>query len=331
MNSNKVIVSGKNATASVFISLSQSQKEEAERLEYEIKNSHTSTEEEAENWAGILRNCDCCKKECVCGKEDDVSDDESDDDYSDYDSDEEEPEEKSSYIVGEKQKPRVERKSWYRVKKEEEEAEPEGDFTKNQLREQLQHMRNSRDYYKDREAILNNALDKKDEEIKKLDEENTKLLSENEDAKQGAEAYAECIKELEDENKSLKKQLKEVNEEADMAVHNHSVDAKALFKEIALNNKLREEIEELKEELKERDKVIGKIQSNMFTLRTTIEARDESIKTICDERSTLYDIIQMLKKELREEKIFRRDNEDNFFRLLDKYNRCEKALKKVTI
>ena len=48
MNSNKVIVSGKNATTSVFINCSQSQKEEAERLEYEIRNSYTSTEEEEE-------------------------------------------------------------------------------------------------------------------------------------------------------------------------------------------------------------------------------------------------------------------------------------------
>jgi chromosome segregation ATPase len=48
MNSVKVSVSGKNATCSVFIPCSQSQKEEAERLEYEIKNSLTSSEEESD-------------------------------------------------------------------------------------------------------------------------------------------------------------------------------------------------------------------------------------------------------------------------------------------
>jgi hypothetical protein len=56
MNSNKVIVSGKNATTSVFITLSQHQKEEAERLEYEISNSYTSTEEEDKNELEVVKN-----------------------------------------------------------------------------------------------------------------------------------------------------------------------------------------------------------------------------------------------------------------------------------
>jgi chromosome segregation ATPase len=327
MNSNKVIVSGKNATTSVFINCSQSQKEEAERLEYEIKNSHTSTEEEAEN-----------------EEEDNVSDDESDDDYSDYDSDEGEPEEKSSYIVGQKQKPRVERKSWYRVKKEEEEEEedePEDDYLMNELRKTRIQLGNASE--KCRDLYFKN--NEKEEEIKTW-----QLSVTNHEKKYEWLQNLYC--EEKEKRIDLEKQLKEVSEEADMAVHNHSVDAKALFKEIALNNKLREEIEELKEELKERDKVIGKIQSNMFTLRTTIEARDRSIKTICDERSSLYDVIQSLKKEnselddtitelvqnknnllkeLREEKIFRRDNEDNFFRLLDEHRRLEKVMKNVAL
>jgi hypothetical protein len=50
MNSTNFNVSGKNATTSIFITISENQKEEAERLEYEIKNSHTSTEEEAEKY-----------------------------------------------------------------------------------------------------------------------------------------------------------------------------------------------------------------------------------------------------------------------------------------
>ena len=35
--------------------------------------------------------------------------------------------------------------------------------------------------------------------------------------------------------------------------------------------------------------------------------------------------------QLKEERSFRRDNEDNFFRLLNKYNKCDEALKKVTL
>ena len=46
MNSTNFNVSGNNATTSIFITISESQKEQAERVEYEIKNSHTSTEEE---------------------------------------------------------------------------------------------------------------------------------------------------------------------------------------------------------------------------------------------------------------------------------------------
>jgi len=301
MNSNKVIVSGKNATTSVFINCSQSQKEEAERLEYEIKNSHTSSEEEAEN---------------------------NSDDETMYDSDEEEEELKNNYENG--------------------------------LKEQIR--------------VLNNALDKKDEEIKKLDEENTKLLSENEDAKQREKGDQELIDELDYIKKVLKMLLVSNRRDYD---EDFDYTSKILLQRVerCIRDKceLQEEIEELKEELKERDKVIGKIQSNMFTLRTTIEARDESIKTICDERSTLYDMIQSLKKELkevseeadmavhnhsvdakalfkeialnnklrdelkevkkelREEKIFSKDNEDNFFRLLDEHRRLEKVMKNVTI
>jgi len=301
MNSNKVIVSGKNATTSVFINCSQSQKEEAERLEYEIKNSHTSSEEEAEN---------------------------NSDDETMYDSDEEEEELKNNYENG--------------------------------LKEQIR--------------VLNNALDKKDEEIKKLDEENTKLLSENEDAKQREKGDQELIDELDYIKKVLKMLLVSNRRDYD---EDFDYTSKILLQRVerCIRDKceLQEEIEELKEELKERDKVIGKIQSNMFTLRTTIEARDESIKTICDERSTLYDMIQSLKKELkevseeadmavhnhsvdakalfkeialnnklrdelkevkkelREEKIFSKDNEDNFFRLLDEHRRLEKVMKNVDI
>jgi hypothetical protein len=425
MNSVKVSVSGKNATCSVFIPCSQIQKEEAEKIEYEIKNSLTSSEEddddtstyysgdgdicdicdeimpnncnckcnkcndflndgckcneeEAEIEAYVYRNCDCTKKECVCGGDDD-SDDETmhdseeeeeecgcDDDSDDYNSDEEELEEKSSYIVGQKQKPRVERKSWYRVKKEEEEESDfenehdeikhleEVEVLKNESDNKIKKLEDELDYIK---AVLKMLLvsnrsdydedfdytskillqrvercirdkcelqeeietlqlsvtnhEKKyeglqnlycEEKQKRIDLEKQSKIDESEliwyknkckslsdenfkekEMRVEANKYdTKIYNKLEKELKEVKKQLKEVSEEADMAVHNHSVDAKALFKEIALNNKLREKIEELKEEL-------------------------------------------------REERIFRRDNEDNFFRLLDEHRRLEKVMKNVSL
>jgi chromosome segregation ATPase len=74
--------------------------------------------------------------------------------------------------------------------------------------EEIKQLKKARDYYKEREEILNNALDKKDEEIKKLDEENTKLLSENEEAKDHIEADKETIIELEDKVKTLELKIK---------------------------------------------------------------------------------------------------------------------------
>jgi hypothetical protein len=222
MNSNKVIVSGKNATTSVFINCSQSQKEEAERLEYEIRNSCTSTEEDTEN------------------EEDNVSDDESDDDYSDYDSDEGEPEEKSSYIVGQKQKPRVEKKSWYRVKKE---AEEESDFENEH--DEMKHLKVV--------EVLKNERDELKEKLKKAEQK----------------IFETCDYEY----------ILEENQRV-----------------ISQNKSLKETIRGLHVSLSKMTK-----QYNKKTL------------------------------ELKDEKIFRRDNEDNFFRLLDEHRRLEKVMKNVTI
>jgi chromosome segregation ATPase len=365
MNSNKVIVSGKNATTSIFISISENQKEEAERLEYEIKNSHTSSEE------------DC-----------------------------------------------------------EEEAEPEGDFTKNQLREQLQHMRNSRDYYKDREAILNNALDKKDEEIKKLDEENTKLLSENE-LQEEIETLQEeiktwqlsvtnhekkyeglqnlyceekqkridlekqskideseliwyknsCARLQEEEFKSkemrieankydnkiynkLEKELKKVKNELEetkiyvqkLEDHRNEIDNENTILEAEKDDleydikELKKEVEQLKKKAEDDfEKIEERSRLLVISVRSLLDSSCESDVEIKELKKQLKEVSEeadmavhnhsvdakalfkeiaenrKLKKELKEEKIFRRDNEDNFFRLLDEHRRLEKVMKNVDI
>jgi hypothetical protein len=281
MNSNKVIVSGKNATTSVFINCSQSQKEEAERLEYEIKNSCTSTEEEAEN----------------------DSDDESDDDCSDYDSDEGEPEEKSSYIVGQKQKPRVERKSWYRVKKEEE-AEK---YVDDEDCEEDDDDKTMHDSEEEEEELRNNYEKSLKDEIERLNKVARKLM---ENQAKLTERFNRKNKEV----KELKKQLKE----AEPTPHWNTA---SYWKENYNNyEKKYEWLQNLYCEEKEK--------------RIDLEKQLEELKNdTCD-----YEYMHVLdkknkelEKELREERIFRRDNEDNFFRLLDEHRRLEKVMKKVTI
>jgi chromosome segregation ATPase len=264
MNSTNFNVSGKNATTSIFITISENQKEEAERLEYEIKNSHTSSEEEAEKY---VDDEDC-----------------------------EEEEEIKTY--------------------------------------QLSVTNHEKKY----EWLQNLYCEEKQ---KRIDLEKQSKIDESE-----LIWYKNSCARLQEEEFKSK----------EMRIEANKYDNK-------IYNKLEKEVKQLK--------------SDVFTLKTTIEARDESIKTICDERSTLYDEIQLLKKkeeddfkehnkrfwkhkeeikylkkenkelddrltiilkhkdnllkELREERIFRRDNEDNFFRLLDENRRLEKVMKNVTI
>jgi len=331
MNSNKVIVSGKNATISVFINCSQSQKEEAERLEYEIKNSCTSTEEEDDDtstfYTGDSDICDICDEimpnncYCKCNKCNDFLND------------------------------------GCKCNKE------EADFKNEQ--DEIKHL--------EEVEVLKNALDKKDEEIKKLDEENTKLLSENEDAKQREKGDQELIDELEDKVntlelniKALKFQLTEKHQQwkyegmkkdlkhftdlnserweeiqtLKVSVTNHEKQSKINeseliwyknkckslsdenFKEKEMRveankydtkiyNKLekelkeaKEEIEELKGELNGRDRVIGKIQSNMFTLEKELKEQKEKEEEDFKEHNKRFwkhkEEIEYLKKENKE-------------------------------
>jgi uncharacterized phage infection (PIP) family protein YhgE len=85
---------------------------------------------------------------------------------------------------------------------------------------------------------------------------------------------------------------------------------------------------ETKEELKGATEIIdcckieiSKLKSDLFTSKTIIEARDDTIETICEERSTLYNEIHQLKEQNRrnnklstkcyEEFIKQRDEEIN--------------------
>ena len=108
-----------------------------------------------------------------------------------------------------------------------------------------------------------------------------------------------------------------------MAVHNHSVDAKALFKEIAENRKLKIELDELKNDTCDYD-YIHVLDAQNKTLKETIRKLHVSMSKMTKQynKQTV---------ELKEERLFRRDNEDNFFRLLDEHRRLEKVMKKVQI
>jgi chromosome segregation ATPase len=296
MNSNKVIVSGKNATTSVFITISESQKEQAERLEYEIRNSCTSTEEEeeAENNQYKIKKlwtqskyCD----ECGLSKLDECTCDDESDDESDFENEHDEIKHLKVVEV---------------LKNELEE-------TKKQLKQKDSDAFTLKTTIETRDKSIKSIVDEKSTLYDEIQQLKKQLKQKDSDAftlKTTIEARDKSIKSIVDEKSTLydeiqqlKKQLKEVSEEADMAVHNHSVDAKALFKEIGINNKLEEENKSLKQIIRGLHVSLSKM-TKQYNKRTT---------------------------ELKDERIFRRDNEDNFFRLLDKYNRCEKALKKVTV
>ena len=364
MNSTNFNVSGKNATASIFITISESQKEEAERVEYEIKNSHTSTEEEAENNA----DCDCCTKkwskcQCICSncnenynicklncKEDD---EEEEDEYM-HDSEEEEQDLKDKYEQGLKDE-------ITRLKYQLEEngraklAEQSNKYLMDELLEARKIIEKERLNGRNYEKLFNGLKDESEtlqlsvtnhekkyewlqnlyceEKQRRIDayKENTELEAKVKELRKQfldyEEEYYVKIKEenkkLEDENKELKKQLKEVSEEADMAVHNHSVDAKALFKEIAENRKLKIELDELKNDTCDYD-YIHVLDAQNKTLKETIRKLHVSMSKMTKQynKQTV---------ELKEERLFRRDNEDNFFRLLDEHRRLEKVMKKVQI
>jgi hypothetical protein len=65
------------------------------------------------------------------------------------------------------------------------------------------------------------------------------------------------------------------------------------------------------------NKVARKLMENQTKLTERFNRKNKEVKE--------------LKKELREERIFRRDYEDNFFRLLDEHRRLEKVMKNVDI
>lgn len=231
MNSNKVIVSGKNASTSVFITISESQKEQAERLEYEIRNSVSSTEEEeeAENDQYKIKKmwkqskyCDDCgldkNDECECDNE------ESDDDES----------------------------------------------------EEIKHLKEV--------EVLKNEIDELKKQLNKKSVENI----------------------------NIQEQL-------------DNVDSHLCFYFVPNIN--------------ERSKyttgaLLQKVESCAIR-KNQLDDENKSLKqTIRDLHTSLSKMTKQYNKqtiELKDERLFRRDNEDNFFRLLDKYNRCEKALKKVQV
>ena len=324
MNSTKVSVSGSKAVHSVFITLSESQKEKAERLEYEIKNSHTSTEEEAENEDQYKvkkpnkmrtkriesthgKYCDKCglnmyeECRCVCVMCDKLI-------YIDCNCDEYDDDDDKSYYKGDHDlcdrcDEILPNNCTCSESDEEEEDDDESlPEEKDEIKQFLEDTGMSKSYF--------DSFNSPSDEVRELKAKIYRLEYAVKDEKEEDDKKSIRIFLLEEELKSYKRNLgclenryKEAKEEIGDLIERCTDNS----------NKLREEREENK-----------KLKSDIFTLKTTIEARDESIKTICEERSTLYDEIQQLKKKADED--FEEENKI-FWNHKNKIERLTKELK----
>ena len=287
MNSNKVIVSGKNATTSIFITIAESQKEEAERVEYEIKNSHTSTEEEAE-----------------------IEDDE-DDEYM-HDSEEEEQDLKDKYEQGLKDKIETLQLSVTNHEKKYE-------CLQNLYCEEKQRRIDAYKENTELEAKVKELKKKADEDFKEEDKIFWKHKNEIERLNKELKTEVEAHYNTSEMRENYLKELRELRKERD----EREPFFESARKVISDNVQLRKELDELKNDTCDYN-YIHVLDAQNKTLKETIRKLHVSLSKMTKQynKQTI---------ELKEERIFRRDNEDNFFRLLDEHRRLEKVMKNVTI
>jgi chromosome segregation ATPase len=80
-------------------------------------------------------------------------------------------------------------------------------------------------------------------------------------------------------------------------------------KEMYFHNETKEELKGASEIIKSYGEEIQQLKSDIFTSKTTVEARDNTIETLCKEKNTLYDEIQELKERIR---YLRTDNNEAY-------------------
>ena len=343
MNSQKVIVSGKNATTSIFITISESQKEQAERVEYEIKNSHTSTEEEDDD------------DETMYDSEED------NEDLSNLDLEEE-------YRFHKRRIEKLEEELLNERKMKEKEILHGRNYEKlfNGLKDESEILQLSvTNHEKKYETLQNLYCEEKQRRIDAEDQYKIKKLwTQSDDCVLDKNDECKCDDEEsdDDDDKSYYKGDHDLCDRCDEILPNNCTcdvdeDIKKLVDEkeeaMRLSISLKNELEILQLSVTNHEKKYETLQNlyceekqrriNAYKENTELEAKVKELRKqfldyeeeyyvkIKEDNKKLEDENKKLKIELKEERIFRRDNEDNFFRLLDEHRRLEKVMKNVTI